>query len=359
MMGAPVSLTLAPITSATLTPSITAGVPAAVTRQDCSVLRLTVLGTYSGLASPRDVAVVDSRVFITESGGLRVIDASDPASPVEAGFLAAPEGYRQILIGAENAIAARDNSVELIDLSSPDAPTRAGSVPTSWMGPIQLAWDGRFAAARDRAGDVHILEVSAGHGLREVSTYDPPGKIWGGEILGNEMFARLDRARAMGLATIAIDDAFLYVADLDGGLRIVSLSQAGEPTEKGARMASLSPSNAVMLGTHLFVFSESELGAAWSWRVWQFDDSVPRESAEPAELGTLSLDGQTDAVSVCSYLSAFFSLAMNGQSVEAIADDLQPGEVAGALMGVAFHNDKLYLLDPDRGLVVLAVEPVR
>jgi hypothetical protein len=227
------------------------------------------------------------------------------------------------------------------------------------MGPIQLAWDGRIAAARDRAGDVHILEVSAGHGLREVSTYDPPGKIWGGEILGNEMFARLDRARAMGLATIAIDDAFLYVADLDGGLRIVSLSQAGEPTEIGARMASLSPSNAVMLGTHLFVFSESELGAAWSWRVWQFDDSVPRESAEPAELGTLSLDGQTDAVSVCSYLSAFFSLAMNGQSVEAIADDLQPGEVAGALMGVAFHNDKLYLLDPDRGLVVLAVEPVR
>jgi hypothetical protein len=84
----------------------------AATGLECSVFRWTVLGTYPGLTNPRDVAVAESRVYVTESGGLRVIGTSDPASPVETGFLAASEGYRQIVVGAGKAIAATDSSVK-------------------------------------------------------------------------------------------------------------------------------------------------------------------------------------------------------------------------------------------------------
>jgi hypothetical protein len=320
---------------------------------------LTELGSYAGLENPRDVAVAGNRVYVTESDGLRVIDVSNPSLPVETAFLSASVGYHQILIGDRKAIVAADHSVELIDLSTPDAPARAGSLPISGLRPIQLAWDGGLAAARDDLGVVHILEVTAGDGVGEVSFYDPPGGIWGGEVFGNEMFAKLDRARAIGLVTIALDDGYLYVADLDGGLRVVSLSPAGVPTEVDARLADLSPSNAVRLGSRLFVFSEREAGSDWTWRVWQFDLSPYPELAELTELGTVHLAGQTDAASVCSYLLAFSTLATSAQPAVEVADDLPLSDVAGALMGVANQRDTLYLLDPERGLVILAVVAVR
>jgi hypothetical protein len=216
-----------------------------------------------------------------------------------------------------------------------------------------------LAAARDDLGVVHILKVSAGDGLDEVSFYDPPGGIWGGEVFGNEMFAKLDRARATGLVTIALDDGYLYVADLDGDLRVVSLSQAGVPTEVDVRLADLSPSNVVRLGTHLFVFSEREVGSDWTWRVWQLDLSPYPALDELTELGSLQLAGQADAGSVCSFLSAFYTLTTSAQPAPQLADDLPLSETAGALMGVANQGDTLYLLDPERGLVILAVEAMR
>jgi len=358
-MAAAPSLILAPTTFVPPTPSITAAASGAGTRYECSPIRLTELGSYAGLEAPSDVAVLASRAYVTESGGLRAIDVTNPAVPVEAGFLAASVGYQQIVMSAENAIVAADHSVELIDLSTPDAPARAGSVPIFGLRPIQLAREGSLAAARDDLGVVHILEVSAGDGLGEVSSYDPPGGIWGGEVFGNEMFAKLDRARAMGLATVSLDDGYLYAADLDGGLRVVSLSPAGMPTEVGVRMADLSPSSVFRIDDRLFVFSEGEFGAQWSWPLWEFDLSSHPGLAEPRKLGTLDLAGRTDADSICRFLSAFFALTTNRQSAGAIEDDLPLSDVAGALMGVANQGDTLYLLDPERGLVILKVEAVR
>ena len=357
-MAAAASLIPDPATAVPPTPSILPPTPGAGTLYECPALRLTELGSYAGLENPRDVAVAGDRVYVTESGGLRVIDASNPSLPVETAFLSATVGYHQILIGDGNAIVAADHSVELIDLSTPDAPARAGSLPISGLRPIQLTWDGGLAAARDDLGVVHILKLTSGDGLGEVSSYDPPGGIWGGEVFGNEMFAKLDRARAMGLVTIALDDEYLYVADLDGGLRVVSLSPAGVPTEVDARLADLSPSNVVRLGSRLFVFSEREVASDWTWRVWQFDLSPFPELAELRELGTVRLAGHTDAASICSYLSAFYSLATTAQPAAQVADDFPLSEVAGALMGVANQGDTLYLLDPERGLVILAVEAV-
>jgi len=76
-------------------------------------------------------------------------------------------------------------------------------------------------------------------------------------------------------------------------------------------------------------------------------------------LGTVHLAGQTDAASVCSYLLAFSTLATSAQPAVEVADDLPLSDVAGALMGVANQRDTLYLLDPERGLVILAVVAVR
>lgn len=358
-MAAAASLIPDPATSGPLTPTITPPTPGPGARYECPAVRLTELGSYAGLEAPSDVAVLGSRVFVTDSSGLRVIDVSNSALPVESGFLPASTGYRQIVIGLGNAIVAAEHSVDLISLSSPDAPVRAGSVPISGLRPIQLAWDGGLAAARDDLGVVHILKITAGGGLGEVSSYDPPGGIWGGEVFGNEMFAKLDRARAMGLVTIALDDGYLYVADLDGGLRVVSLSLAGVPTEVDARLADLSPSNVIRLGGRLFVFSEREVSSDWTWSVWQFDLSPYPELADLTELGTLRLAGQTDAAAVCNYLSAFYTLTTSALPAMEIAGDLSHGEVAGALMGVANQGDTLYLLDPERGLLILRVEMIR
>ncbi len=291
-----------------------------------------------------------TRAFVAELGGLRVIDVANPAAPLAAGFLVVPGGYGQIVTAADKVIAATGDAVDLIDVSKPEAPVRVASVPISAPGPIELAWEGGFALARDGLGVVHILEVTSAQGLREVSTYNPPGGIWGGEMFGNEVFAMLGRARAMGLPTIAIAGGYLYVADLDGGLRVVSIAQSGRPTEVGARMADLNPSNVARFGDRLLAFSEEEGGAAWSWQLSEFDLSSHPELAEPTGLGTLELAGETDLASVCGYLSGFLSLTRSGDAEQSPSGDYALGDVAGALTGVANQGDTLYLLDPDRGL---------
>jgi len=320
---------------------------------------MTELGAYPALDSPADVAALGDRAYIAEDSGLQVIHVSNPASPIESGLLAAPEGYRRVVIVGESAIVAADDGVELVDLSRPDAPVRVEGLPIEAGGPIELVWDGRFALVRDALGVVHILQVTAGGGLSEVSSYDPPGGIWGGEVYGNEMFAKLGRARVMGLPTIALDDAHLYVADLDGGLRIVSLSAAGVPTGVERTMEDINPSNLVRFGNRLLVFSEAEEGTDWSWRVWQIDLSASPESAEIEELGTMRLTGQSDAASVCGYLSDLRSLMTHGRSAGAVPDGFSLGDVAGAHMGVANQEDTLYLLDPVRGLLIVLVEGMK
>ncbi len=352
------SPTLIP-TEATATPLTVATVPPAPMEYACSAVRMVELGTYPALENPADVALLGTRAFVAELGGLRVIDAANPAAPLAAGFLLATGGYGRIVTAGDKVIAAAGDAVDLIDVSKPEAPVRVASVPISAPGPIELAWEGGFALARDGLGVVHILEVASAQGLREVSTYNPPGGIWGGEMFGNEVFAKLGRARAMGLPTIAIAGGYLYVADLDGGLRVVSLAQSGRPTEVGARMADLNPSNVASFGDRLFAFSEEEGGAAWSWQLSEFDLSLHPELAEPIELGTLELTGETDLASLCGYLSGFLSLTRSGDAEQSPSGDYGLGDVAGALTGVANEGDTLYLLDPDRGLVVLAAELLR
>lgn len=134
------------------------------------------------------VAVAGDYAYIADGGllntGLRIVDISDPASPAEASFfpieIQTADGFlpaRAESVVAANGyvyVAAGTAGLRVVDISDPAAPIETGFYDTPGRAD-NLAVVGHYAYVAD--GDLRIVDVSNPIAPAEVGFYDVPGML--------------------------------------------------------------------------------------------------------------------------------------------------------------------------------------
>jgi hypothetical protein len=162
----------------------------------------------------RDVVVVGQYAYVAAwFDGLRVIDVSNPADPVEVAHIATSDRATDIaIVGTVAYVAAV--AVDVIDISDPTQPTRISSFETLGFTDQLAASDGLIVA---------IERASVGSGsLRLIDVSDPNNPI------GVSAYETQDVPH-----TVEIENDIAYVTEGDGGLELIDISDWSNPRTLG------------------------------------------------------------------------------------------------------------------------------
>lgn len=177
-------------------------------------LLLSTVGEWpmSAGAEARGVFVNHPVAYVSAyTGGLEVLDVSDPSRPLRLGGYDSPGwAYDAEVAGGFAYLADYRSGVQVLDVTDPRLPVRRGGHATAGAaGAIQLVGDLAFVAARD--GGLRILDIG-----------NPPAVA----SLG---------AHAVGAAVIGVhvEGDRAYLTDFDGGFHVVDVSNAAKPVGLG------------------------------------------------------------------------------------------------------------------------------
>ena len=200
----------------------------------------------------------------TFPSGLRIIDVSDPAAPAELGRLDTFEAWDVEVVGSLAYLADGDISLRIIDVSNPAAPVEVGR--------LDLAGEVEDARGVEVVGSLAYL-ADASDVLRIVDVSNPAAPVQLGVLAMPD--SALDVEVAGGLA---------YVAAFRAGLRIVDVSDPSAPVEIGSISLGGGANGVELVGQLAYVSGSSGL--------WVIDVSNP---AAPVALGGLRTPGAGDA----------------------------------------------------------------
>ncbi|UCH33003.1 MAG: carboxypeptidase regulatory-like domain-containing protein, partial [Armatimonadota bacterium] len=186
------------------------------------------------------------------SAGLRVIDVSDPAAPLEVGFLDTPgTAYHVAVAGGYAYVADGASGLRVIDVSNAAAPVEVGSChPPDLAYGIALA--SGYAYVADVYGRLRVIDVSDPAAPLEVGSCDTPGYTYGVAVADGYAYV----ADWFGLTVVdtsnpaapvevgyldtpslavgvAVADGYAYVGDYNAGLRVIDITNPAAPVEVG------------------------------------------------------------------------------------------------------------------------------
>ena len=167
------------------------------------------VGAYDTPGDAVGVYVISSYAYVAdENAGLRVVDISNPAAPVEVGACETPVfAYGVYVAGGYAYVADYYAGLRVVDVSNPAAPVEVGAYET-------LAATGVFVVgsyAYVAGAGLRVIDVSNPAAPVEVGVYDTPG----------------------GAAGVYVTGSYTYVADGLAGLRVVDVSDLATPVEVG------------------------------------------------------------------------------------------------------------------------------
>lgn len=167
------------------------------------------LGFLKDRADMQGIAVKDNYAYVIGSG-LRVIDISNPANPIQIASL--PLTGNGIYVSGDYVYVAGGNSgMQIVDISNPTGPNLVGSYDTPGVS-YGVFVSGNIASIADFESGLRLIDVSNPTNPVEVGFYNTPGEAFDVYVL----------------------DQIAYVADgFAGGLRIVDISDPANPVEIG------------------------------------------------------------------------------------------------------------------------------
>ena len=295
-----------------------------------ATLKLRVLGTYNPQGYSLDVAASGTLAYlVVGTKGLVIVDASDPARPVEKGSHST-RGYAQaVAVSGDFAyVANRGEGITVIDVSDPTRPVQVGAADTS--GSAQdIAVADKTAYVADQRGGLQVLDIRDPTAPSVVSTYETSG------------YAQ----------AVAVRNGIAYVARGDAGLEIVGVSDPESPQGLGTLDLRGDASDVVVSGDLVYV-------AAGFRGIRIVDVSDP---TAPAEVGSVSTDGEVLGLALTDgYLYA--TERTEGLSVYSLSDPLAPERIAhidtpGEALRVAIAAGVAYVADREEGLQVIQLLP--
>ncbi len=186
--------------------------------------------SHSGPQAEYEIPGVDAAVSVSDStlyvgadfvGGVRILDVTDPAQPIEIGSFHTPgSAYKTVVRNGVAYVADGVTALSIYDVSEPSSVHQVGSYDTPSPKPNSpAAGSGNDVALQD-----HFAFLAQGwRGLRILDVADPANPI---EI---SSVALQGDARA-----VAVDGTFAYVILAPGSLAVIDIS---DPTS-AAQVAS-------------------------------------------------------------------------------------------------------------------------
>jgi hypothetical protein len=339
------------ITATTAAPTFTTTATPELVTLDCSpAFHLVKLGVSQKPQAPIDVAVHDKIAYVLDREGLWVVDVSDPTHPIDVGFIPMLEP-QQVIVEGGYAIGVDAEGFWVFDLINPIAPEFIRFKDTPDV-PLELSINEGFAYVRDDHGLLRIFDLANPTSITEVGVYDPPGQILSGEIYGNTIARLRGLANNTPLPSFSLSGEYIYVADLDGGLRVIDISDPRRPTEIGSNPLQIS--DVEVVGDQAYIF---EVGVGPNSDQWVLSISTPTTLDDPTHLGMLQLWWNMTSSGLCSFISGIYSLLMESEVSRPGIAQINPEDFIAPLKGVDILGDIVYVADEEEGLVILQMIP--
>jgi hypothetical protein len=171
------------------------------------------VGSCLTLGSAWDVEVSGNYAYVADNTwGLRVVDIACPSFPVVVGSCHSLEGARGVAVSGNYAYVVDGYScgMRVVDITNPAAPFEVGFYATGG-GAWGIGVAGSYAYVARGSNALRIVNIANPLNPVEVSVYSAPGWTW----------------------DVAVWGIYAYVADEGGGLRVVDISNPSAPTEVG------------------------------------------------------------------------------------------------------------------------------
>ncbi|MGB0592565.1 MAG: LamG-like jellyroll fold domain-containing protein, partial [Myxococcota bacterium] len=197
----------------------------------------SIVGSLSMSGSPRSVHVVGETAYVAaHSGGLRIVDVSDPQNPVAIGHYATPIYTVDVhVVGDVAYLAEWEHGLTALDVSDPSTPVVLGHID---VGPIQ---NGVFAVGTtvytsDYYNGMRVFDASDPSALSQIGFYDNTDGLY---------------------EDIHVVDDVAYLADWNNGLRLIDVSEPQTPVEHATLSIDGSTTDVRVIGSQAYVTSWS------------------------------------------------------------------------------------------------------
>jgi hypothetical protein len=281
-----------------------------------------------------EVAIQGTYAYVTDySGfagqtGLRVIDISNPASPVIVGNLGSPLNYPSgVRVSGSLAYVADAYGLYVIDVSNPASPTIVGSVSTTGSGG-GIAISGSYVWMCDGYAGLQVIDVSAPALPIIVGTADTPG------------FAN----------NVALSGSYAFVADVSG-LTVIDISNPLSPMVVGGLPNPEALDQALDLAvSDSYVYLTGD-------GLQVIDISNP---SSPVLLGNVTITGDLARGIALSGQFAYLAVTLGGMDVYDISDPGSPTfvnsvDLPGYGYGIQISGSEAYVADDLAGLQVIHI----
>jgi hypothetical protein len=323
-----------------------------------------------------DIAISGTLAYVAAGGaGLRVVDVSNPALPIEIGAWDS-RGYAQgvAVAGAIAYLADGPYGLRVVDVSKPSQPVEVGSAyPMNYA--FDVAVQGHYAYIAGAGAGLLIVDVTDPRHPVEVGSLVTTGYAYGVAVAGSTVYVAdgWDGVKVVNAADpahptqvsafktpgwafgVTVLGTTAYVADAFGGLRVLNVADATHPVEvASSKMQGGHAGSVAVAGNTAYVADRN-----WGVRAVNL-------SAGPglSQVGAYWPIPYAQAVAVSGHY-AYVAAAGAGLRIVDIADPARPREVAGVDVAgdtkcVVARGSLIYLgsVTPDYGGGMLRIVDV-
>ncbi len=338
----------------------------------------TEVGAYYLVYEALDVAVSGAYAYVASDDGLLVLDVSNPEQPVLLTSEPIGNGTARALAVFDSAgdghtyvyIAAQDGGLRIMEVPTVGYPTEIGAYATPALDARDLVISNNHIYVADGAGGLEAVVVSAPRTLRQIAAYKMLGHAeeataWDDHVFvagggpglhslsyHNDQLTLLDSLDTPGVAFgVSVHDGMAYVADGEGGLCIVSVTNPRQLRQIGS-LRGPGIANEVVIREEYAYVAASEAGL---WIVSVEDPSAP------LTVGTVALPGGEALGIAVSGEYAYVAAGGGSLRVVSIADPAnareasEPIQTPGVATRVAVGGTYAYVTDSELGVVMVDI----
>ena len=134
------------------------------------------------------IAVERNKVYVADRAeGLRILDVTDPFNAFEIGYLDTPGTASDIVIVDKIAYLADGSALRVIDVSNPAVPVELGSCEPSGS-VVKIALSGTYAYVLGFEGVLSVIDITDPTGLSEVDFVELPGPAYDLAVDGFDVY---------------------------------------------------------------------------------------------------------------------------------------------------------------------------
>lgn len=336
-------------------------------------------GFYDSDGHIVDADIIGSIGYVIDRiGVLRIVDLTDPASPVEAGYDYLPGEAYGITVSYPYAYVTYSVSGEqrpglglsIFDITAPTSPKILGSFNNPFAGiPGGLAVSGGYAYIGDQFGVLHVIDVRIPTDPAMLTTFSRSGmgSISSVFASGNAIYIADDKAglfiidhpdleiqsffNAPGwMYDIFASGELVFLADDEQGLSIADISDPVSPKLESTYKTSGTARGIFVSGTDAYV-ADGNAGLKI------IDVSAP---SLPIEIGSIDTVGDSRGVFVSGNYAYIADGDRGGLRIIDVLDPTLPNEVGyydtpGSAGAVFVSGNHAYVADGAQGVTIIDV----